>query len=81
MDQGDRRLQDVVLHLPSSLRDRAEEMATRECVSLNLFVLIAVAEKLQRLQLRDCLDLGEKDTLARDDGGDAFFLGGLDRVH
>lgn len=81
MEQSDRRLQDVVLHLPSSLRDRAEEMATRECVSLNLFVLIAVAEKLQRLQLRDCLDLGEKDALARDDGGDGLFLGGLDRVH
>lgn len=81
MDQSDRRLQDVVLHLPCSLRDRAEEMATRECISLNLFVLMAVAEKLQRLQLRECLDLGEKDALARDAGTDGVFLVGLDRVH
>jgi hypothetical protein len=81
MAQGDHRLQDVILHLPSSLRDRVEEMASRECVSLNLFVLMAVAEKLQRLQLRDCLDLGEKDALARDANPDPVFLDRLDRVH
>jgi hypothetical protein len=54
-------LQDVVLHLPAALRDRAEEMASRESLSLNLFVLMAVAEKLQRLQLQYCLDLSERD--------------------
>lgn len=54
-------LEDVVLHLPASLRDRAEEMASRECLSLNLFVLMALAEKLQRLQLQHCLELAEKE--------------------
>jgi hypothetical protein len=49
-----RELQDVVLQLPASLRDRAEEMALRESVSLNLFVLTALAEKLQRMQLDAC---------------------------
>ena len=56
-------LQDVVLHLPTALRDRAEEMASRECLSLNLFVLMAVAEKLQRLQLQHLLDLSEKEEI------------------
>lgn len=56
-------LQDVVLHLPAALRDRAEEMASRECLSLNLFVLMAVAEKLQRLQLQHLLDLSEKEEI------------------
>jgi hypothetical protein len=56
-------LQDVVLHLPASLRDRAEEMASRECLSLNLFVLMAVAEKLQRLQLQYVLELSEKEEI------------------
>ena len=56
-------LQDVVLHLPAALRDRAEEMASRECLSLNLFVLMAVAEKLQRLQLQHLLDIGEKEEI------------------
>jgi hypothetical protein len=54
-------LQDVILHLPAALRDRAEEMASRESLSLNLFVLMAVAEKLQRMQLQYCLDLSERD--------------------
>lgn len=54
-------LQDVVLHLPAALRDRAEEMASRESLSLNLFVLMAIAEKLQRMQLQYCLDLSERD--------------------
>jgi hypothetical protein len=81
MAQGNEGLQDVILHLPSSLRDRLEEMASRECISINLFVLMSVAEKLQRLQLRECLEMGEKDALARDAGGDAQFLGRLDRVH
>jgi len=58
---GDQRLEDVVLHLPASLRDRAEAMANRECLSLNLFVLMAIAEKLQRLQLQHCLDTSERD--------------------
>ena len=52
MTSAKQELQDVVLHLPASLRDRLEEMASRESVSLNLFVLTAVAEKLQRLQLQ-----------------------------
>jgi hypothetical protein len=56
-------LQDVVLHLPAALRDRAEEMASRECLSLNLFVLMAVAEKLQRLQLQHLLDISEKEEI------------------
>lgn len=56
-------LEDVVLHLPAALRDRAEEMASRECLSLNLFVLMAVAEKLQRLQLQRVLDLSEKEDI------------------
>ncbi len=56
-------LQDVVLHLPAALRDRAEEMASRESLSLNLFVLMAVAEKLQRLQLQYILELSEKEEI------------------
>ncbi len=56
-------LQDVVLHLPAALRDRAEEMASRESLSLNLFVLMAVAEKLQRLQLQHILELSEKEEI------------------
>jgi hypothetical protein len=56
-------LEDVVLHLPAALRDRAEEMASRECLSLNLFVLMAVAEKLQRLQLQRVLELSEKEDI------------------
>lgn len=56
-------LQDVVLHLPAALRDRAEEMASRESLSLNLFVLMAVAEKLQRLQLQHLLDISEKEEI------------------
>jgi hypothetical protein len=81
MAQGDPRLQDVVLHLPSSLRDRAEEMASRECISLNLFLLMAVAEKLQRLQLQNCLELSEKDALTTDAAGDQLFLTPSNRVH
>ena len=56
-------LQDVVLHLPAALRDRAEEMASRESLSLNLFVLMAVAEKLQRLQLQHILEISEKEDI------------------
>ena len=56
-------LQDVVLHLPAALRDRAEEMASRESLSLNLFVLMAVAEKLQRLQLQHLLEISEKEDI------------------
>lgn len=52
-------LQDLVLQLPASLRERAEQMASFECVSLNLFVAIAVAERLQRLQLQHCLELSD----------------------
>jgi len=63
MAAEDRGLQDVVLHLPASLRDRAEEMASRESLSLNLFVLMAVAEKLQRLQLQYCLESSEREEL------------------
>lgn len=63
MASENRGLQDVVLHLPTALRDRAEEMASRECLSLNLFVLMAVAEKLQRLQLQHVLELSEKEDI------------------
>jgi len=61
---------DVVLHLPASLRDRAEAMANRESLSLNLFVLMAIAEKLQRLQLQHCLDTNEQDEVSGH--GDSF---------
>lgn len=67
-------MQDVVLHLPTALRDRVEEMASRECISLNLFVLMAVAEKLQRLQLQQTLELSEKDDLKRDGTNNSPFL-------
>lgn len=70
MASGDRGLQDVVLHLPGSLRDRAEEMANRESLSLNLFVLMAIAEKLHRLQLQQSLDVSDRDQFAV--AGDAF---------
>lgn len=70
MASVDRGLQDVVLHLPASLRDRAEEMANRESLSLNLFVLMAIAEKVQRLQIQHSLDVSERDQLAG--AGDAF---------
>jgi hypothetical protein len=63
MAAENRGLQDVVLHLPAALRDRAEEMATRESLSLNLFVLMAVAEKLQRLQLQHVLEISEKEEI------------------
>lgn len=62
-------IEDLVLHLPSSLRERAEEMASRECVSLNLFVLTAVAEKLQRLQLQGCFELSDKQDARVDAAG------------
>jgi hypothetical protein len=67
-------LQDVVLHLPTALRDRAEEMASRESLSLNLFVLMAVAEKLQRMQLQYCLDVSESEEVRSAPGrvGDAL---------
>lgn len=67
-------LQDVVLHLPAALRDRAEEMASRESLSLNLFVLMAVAEKLQRLQLQHVLEISEKEELrsATNPAGDSL---------
>jgi hypothetical protein len=81
MALGDHRLHDIVLHLPTSLRDRAEEMASRECLSLNLFLVMAVAEKLQRLQLQHCLELSEKEAVARDAGGDNLFLRSSDQVH
>jgi hypothetical protein len=81
MAQGNHRLQDVVLHLPSSLRDRVEEMASRECVSLNLFVVLAVAEKLQRLQLQHCLELTEKEALQHESSADTSSLSPSDRIH
>ena len=63
MATENRGLQDVILHLPVALRDRAEEMATRESLSLNLFVLMAVAEKLQRLQLQYALGISEQEEI------------------
>lgn len=74
MASENRGMLDVVLHLPAALCDRAEEMASRESVSLNLFVLMAVAEKLQRLQLQQSLELSEKDELKRDGVIDGPFL-------
>jgi hypothetical protein len=38
-------------------------MASRESLSLNLFVLMAVAEKLQRLQLQHLFEISEKEEL------------------
>lgn len=63
MTIADQTLQDLVLRLPDSLRDRAEEMASRTCLSLNLFVLTAIAEKIQRMQLEECLQISERDDL------------------
>ena len=60
-DQG---FQDFVLLLPAPLRERAEEMASREALSLNLFILTAIAEKLQRTQLQHCLGISERDELS-----------------
>ncbi|HEX5283070.1 MAG TPA: hypothetical protein VFW30_03035 [Bryocella sp.] len=67
-DQG---FQDFVLLLPAPLRDRAEEMASRESLSLNLFILTAIAEKLQRAQLHNCLGISERDerSAARNSAG------------
>jgi hypothetical protein len=63
MATENRGMQDVILHLPMALRDRAEEMASRESLSLNLFVLMAVAEKLQRLQLQHVLGISEQEEI------------------
>lgn len=59
----DRGLEDVVLRFPASLRERLEEMACRECLSMNLFVLTAIAEKIQRSQLQECLQITEREEL------------------
>lgn len=61
MAQCDQGRSDLVLHVPAALRDRVEEMASRESVSLNLFVLTAIAEKLQRLQLEYSLNTRESE--------------------
>ena len=63
MASGDRGFQDFVLLMPASLRDRAEEMASRESVSLNLFILMAIAEKVQRTQLEHCPEVAKRDGL------------------
>jgi hypothetical protein len=55
-------------------------MASRESISLNLFVLMAIAEKLQRLQLQHCLELSEKEALARD-ASDPLMLRPSERIH
>ena len=68
-------LQDVLLHLPASLCDRAEEMASRECLSLNLFLVMAVAEKLQRLQSEDEIESPQLDVAL------AITAGRSDLVH
>lgn len=64
MATRDHELQDLVLRLPDSLRDRVDEMASRECLSLNLFVLTAIAEKIQRMQLQECLQITDRDEQA-----------------
>ena len=71
MAARDRGFQDFVLLLPALLRDRAEEMASHESLSLNLFILMAIAEKLQRTQLQHCLGISENDELkaARNSSG------------
>ena len=61
-------IEDLVLRLPAPLRERAEEMASRECVSLNLFVLMAVAERLQRLQLQHCFGLSGNQEIRPETG-------------
>jgi hypothetical protein len=63
MAASNQGFQDFVLLLPAALRDRAEEMASRESLSLNLFILMAIAEKLQRTQLQHCLEMSEGDEL------------------
>jgi len=61
-------IEEFLMHLPAPLRERAEEMASRECVSLNLFLVMAVAEKLQRLQLQGCLEMSDGQELRREGG-------------
>jgi hypothetical protein len=63
MSLSEDSLGQILLQLPLSLRERTAEMASREHLSLNLFVAIAIAEKLQRLQLQQCLDISEQDEL------------------
>jgi hypothetical protein len=61
----------ILLDLPPSLRERAEEMASSERLSLGLFVATAIAEALQRKQLQRCLDTAENPRpvkLPPDDG-------------
>lgn len=64
MAASDQGFQDFVLLLPAALRERAEEMASRESLSLNLFILMAIAEKLHRTQLEHCLGVSERDELS-----------------
>jgi hypothetical protein len=65
-------IEELVLHLPASLRERAEEMASRDCVSLNLFLVMAVAEKLQRAQLQGCLELSDEQERGHEAGNGAW---------
>lgn len=57
------RFRELQLQLPTTLSDRAEEMALRECQSLNLFVATAIAEKLHRLQMQATHDVPENTEL------------------
>jgi hypothetical protein len=49
-------------------------MASRERLSLNLFVATAVAEKLQRLQMEACLGITEREDFPLSSPHDALTL-------
>lgn len=74
MARSEDGLEDLLVRLPAALRVRAEEMAAREELSLNLFVATAIAERLQRLQLSECMDGSAKDEFRRDPVGDGLPL-------
>jgi hypothetical protein len=61
MPDNSQKLENVILQLPAALRERAEEMAARESLSLNTFLATAVAEKLLQLQLQQCLGISDRD--------------------
>jgi len=48
-------MSNITLRLPESLHNRLRELASREGVSMNQFVTLALAEKLSVLEARDYL--------------------------
>lgn len=74
MARSEDSLEEIVLRLPASLRNRAEEMAAREELSLNLFVATAIAERLQRLQLSHCVGGSDEDEFRHNPVGEGLPL-------